>query len=731
MKKILIPNSEELRPLMKPSSIAVVGASSRVNRGTMVIRNLKRFGFQGKVYAVNPKYKEIEDIPCYPTLADLPGPVDFVVCALGSKHVISVMKQAGKIGARAGLVIASGFGDGTGKGKGLSQELYSTCDEFGIKVCGPNCYGLLNVFGNAAPFSGAIVEPLQKGNIGFVLQSGAITRTIHDTPLGRGLGISYIVTSGNETVVELSEYVNWMLDDPQTQVIVTFIEGLKNPARFALVAEKALKMGKPIIALKVGRSVKGQRSTLAHTGSIAGSDASYEAVFQKYGVVRVYDFDELIETALLFSSSRKPHGCGFALVSISGGITGVTADLSEDIGLKLPQLEEATVKQLEEILPDFASIDNPLDTTGVVAENIDDLNEIIPVLDRDRGISAVAVAFNTPQSSESGRNFFKEKSRVLADVYKSVQKPLISFAAASGPVDPEVNGNLKNHGIPFLMGLRESLLAMHRWAWYFERQRLAELPAGRVGQGKGIARVDDCSCQGILSESESKALLKQYGITVTRQELVNNAEEAVAAGRSIGFPVVLKIDSADIPHKTEAGGVKIGIETEKAVLEAYNEIIASVSKYNPSARINGVMVQEMVPPGVEVLLGVTKDPQFGLQIAIGMGGIFVELIRSAALRPVPLAERDVEEMIDSLPLGKLLRGFRGSGPADREALIDAALALSDFAVDLGDSLSEVDINPLVVLPEGKGVIAVDSLVVFEKKAGRDKGYIGNKRGNSL
>lgn len=715
MTTSLIPNYKELKSLMNPASIAIVGASLRGNRGTVVIRNLKRFGFQGEIYAVNPKYKEIEDVPCYPTLSDLPGPVDFVVCALGSQHVLPVMKQAGEIGANAGLVIASGFGDGAGEGKGLSRELHEICNEFGIKLCGPNCYGILNVNGKAAPYSGQIVDPLQPGGIGFVLQSGAITRTIHDTPLGRGLGISYIVTSGNENVVELSEYINWMLEDPQTQVIVTYIEGLKNPARFTAVAEKALKLGKPIIALKVGRSIKGQRSTMAHTGSIAGSDGSYEAIFQKYGVIRVYDFDELIETALIFNSPRKPNGNGFTVVSISGGITGVTADLSEDIGLNLPQFEQKTKEQVENILPEFGVVDNPLDTTGTLAENLDDLKKVISVLDKDNGIGAVSVAFNTAQSSQSGRSFFEEKSRVLAEVNKGMQKPLIAFAAASGPVAPEVNRILGDQDIPFLIGIRESLLAMKRWSWYHERQRLASLPAGRVGNGKRIAKPEEWPKGAVLSESEAKALLSRYGITVTRQELVGTSNEAVAASKIIGFPVVMKINSADIPHKTEAGGVKIGLKTESEVINAFNEIIDSVRKFNPSARLNGVMVQEMVPPGIEVLLGVTRDPQFGLQIAVGLGGIFVELLRSVSLRPVPLTKRDVEEMIDSTPLGKMLAGFRGSGLADREALIDATLALSNFASDLGDSLAEVDINPLVVLPKGQGVVAVDSLIVFNKE----------------
>lgn len=712
---------ESLRPLMSPSSIAVVGASPKGNRGSFILRNLRRFNYRGKVYAVNPRCSEVEGIPCYPSLKELPEPVEFVAVAVNTQHVVEVMRQAGGSGVKAGLVIASGFGEGSGKGKAVQQELNSVCAEYGIKICGPNCYGILNVHQGTAPYSGGIVNPLVPGNIGFVLQSGAMTRSMHDSAIGRGMGISYIVTSGNEAVVELSEYLDWLVEDRNTKVIVAYIEGLKNPARFAAVAEKALLRGKTIIALKVGRSEKGKEATLAHTGSVAGSEASYEALFQKYGVVRVNDIDELIEAALLFSSPRRLAGDGFAVASISGGLCSLVSDLAEEIGLKLPALGDVSNQLLNECLPHFGVASNPLDATGAAAEDPATLARAVSAIAQDPGISSVAVVFNTPQSSADSRSFFQNKARLIAELQETTAKPLVAFSAASGPVDPGVLEPLQKAGIPFLTGTRESLLGLKSWSWYSAKHRMAASGAsqGRIGSGKGLVKPGSWTAGSVLAEREAKELLSLYGIPVARQELAASSRDAVAASMRIGFPVALKIDSPDLPHKTEAGGVKLGLHSPEEVAEAYEAIMVAARAFSPTARLMGVLVQQMAPPGVEVLLGVTRDSQFGLQVAVGLGGIFVEMLRSVALRPVPLSERDVQEMIDSIPLAKMLSGFRGRGPADRTALVDAVLTVSDLAADLNKALDEIDVNPLVVLPLGQGVKALDALVVFSSKGGEN------------
>ena len=327
-----------------------------------------------------------------------------------------------------------------------------------MKVCGPNCYGIANVHGRCAPYSGGIVEPLVPGNIGFVLQTGAVTHALHDTMIGRGVGISAIVTSGNEAVVELAEYVDWMLDDPATGVIALFIEGLKNPSRFAAVAEKALRVGKPLVALKVGRSEQGQRATLAHTGSVAGSDQAYEGLFRKLGVIRAEDIDDMRETLILLASPRRPRGPGFALASISGGITTMLTDLAERCGLDTPAPSAATQARLAAALPDFGIALNPLDTTGALVENPAMLAEVAAAFLSDPGIGCFAFALNTPLGTAGHR----QRARMLAEVQRVNEKPLVCFSVASAGIDPTTVDTLASEGVPFLMGARETIRAMRK-----------------------------------------------------------------------------------------------------------------------------------------------------------------------------------------------------------------------------------------------------------------------------
>lgn len=706
------PAPHPLAPLLAPASIAVIGASPRGNRGTVILENIRGRGFAGPLYAINPKYEAIGDVPCYPSLAALPEVPDFVAIALPAEASVAALREAAAAGVKAGLLIAGGFAEGSAAGRDLQGEVQDICRGSGMKICGPNCYGIVNVGTGAAPYSGGIVDPLRPGNVGFVLQSGALTHALHDTLVGRGPGISHIITSGNEAVVELAEYVDWLLDDPGTEVIALFIEGLKDPARFAEVAEKALRLGKPIVALKVGRTERGQRATLAHTGSVAGSDAAYDGLFRKWGVIRAEDIDDMRETLVLLASGRRPQGSGVAIASISGGVTTLLTDLAETCGLNTPAPSAETEAKLRAALPAFGIANNPLDTTGALAEDPTILAAVAGAFLGDPQIGCFALALNSPLGTAGHR----KRARMLAEAQAGIDKPLICFSVTSFGVDAELAGTLAEARIPLLIGARETVLALGRWIWFEERRRAMTGNRGRLASGRGH-RPDLPSGPLVLAEHAATALLAPYeGLRFTRQARAATAEAAAAEAGRLGYPVVLKIDSPDIAHKTEAGGVRLGLRDASEVRGAFAAIMASAAAHAPAARLDGVLVQEMAPKGFEVLLGLSRHGSFGLQLAVGIGGTFVEILRQVALRPVPVSRADAEEMIDETLLGELLRGFRGSGPFDRAALVAAILSLSDAACDLADRLEELDVNPLLVLAEGEGVMALDALAVLRPGA---------------
>lgn len=688
----------------------MVGASPKGNRGTAILQNLRRFGYQGKLFAVNPNYTEIEGVRCVPHLSALPEPVEFVACAVAAEATVEVLDQAAATGVKAGLVIAGGFGEGSGRGGAHAERLRSVAARSGMRICGPNCYGILNVHDNAAPYSGGIVEPLEPGGVGFIIQSGAVSHAVHDTAVGRGLGISYIVTSGNEAVVDLAEYVDWMVADPRTSVIALFIEGLRRPRRFADAAAKALRAGKPIIALKVGRGERGKRAALAHTGSVAGTDAAYEGFFRQCGVVRVEDIDEMRETILLFSSAARPRGRGVAIASISGGMISITSDLADATGLETPEPSAQTRRQLEETLPGFGIAANPLDTTGVLAERPEMLEGVTLAFLSDPGIHTFALAMNTPLGSGGQKTLYQTHARILAQTRPKTDKAIVCFSVPSGAVDPDMFRPLHDAGIPFLMGARESIRALHHWTLYGDRRRALLGERGRLGAGRFPERPS--GAQKVLTERRAVGMLARYGLSFVAHETAGNADEAAAAADRLGYPVAVKVDSADIAHKTEIGGVRLGLRDAGEVRSAVREIMASAARLQPTASVDGVLVQRMAPKGVEVLLGVMRDPALGLQIVVGAGGTLVELMRAVSMRPVPISAADAQEMIDETPLATMLAGFRGQPAADRRALAEALVALSDVASDLGDSLEEIDLNPMLALPDETGVVGLDALVVF-------------------
>jgi acetyltransferase len=702
---------ESIQALLRPSSVAIVGATPGDGRGGWIHEQLLRHGYDGPIYPVNPKYAEIRGARAYPTLLDIPGPVEFVAVALGAGQAISTIEQCAQKGVRAALFVASGFAEAGPAGQAIQAELRRVALAHGIAVCGPNCYGVANLHGRFAAYGGALTEPLRRGPIALLFQSGALTHSAMDPVAARTSGYSYIVTTGNEAVVELADYVAALADDPHTRVIACFAEGLKSPARFFTAARAALARGKRMVVLKTGRSELARRAALAHTGALTGPDDAYDALFRQLGIARVPDLDELIETAELLAQAGPDKPGAAAIITISGGSCGVAADLAQSVGLALAPLAEATTERLRAILPPFASPGNPLDLTGAIGGDPALLPGALDALAADEHVGALALALNTPIGGDQpSRELYQLMCRAVAERAAAGGKLHMVFSISSGAYDPEVVAIASAAGLPLLQGMRESLAALAHW------QRAAvELPAepdSLAGPplAEAIALVRR-SAEATLGEHEAKAVLAAAGLPVAREVLAATADEAVAAAEAIGYPVALKISSPDLPHKTEAGGVRLGLVGPEDVRAAFEQIVASARAYRPDARIDGALVQQQVPGGLELLVGVVNHAGLGPVVVAGLGGVLVEALGDRAVRAAPFDVAEARAMIAETRAGRLLAGWRGGPPLDADALALALARVSRLAWELRDEVAAIDINPLIVLPQGHGVAIVDALIV--------------------
>jgi len=702
----------DLDPLLNPAAIAVVGASERRgSAGRTVLENLRHLEYQGTVYAIHPMYKEVLGYACYPDLKSLPRPVDSVAVLLAAERVLPILETAIETGARAAWVLASGFAEAGPEGQARQADLTSLADQTGLMVCGPNCIGVANLVDRVATYSPALSPATRAGGVSAVVQSGAICLGLANAAR---FGFRYLISSGNEAVLDSADYIGYLASDRHTRVIIAFLEGIRRPQAFMAAAQAAADAGKPILLVKVGRSEPARRAVQAHTGSLAGSDAVCDAAFRRLGVMRLDTLDELVETAELFLTCPPPTGEGVGLLSLSGGHISLVADLAQDMGLEFPALSEEAEQALSKILPPYSPITNPLDAWGS-----GDLQRTYPacvkVVSREEKVHLLAVSRDTPPAVAP---LEVEQSRSVAQAAvqaaQDTGKPVLMFSNLSTTFQPEVRKVLDEGGVPYLQGTRETLRAVQAFVRYasFCRRMGKPIASGCPSPGDlSDWRRKLQGTRGALTEIEGRRLLAAYHIPGPREAMAATVEEAVDAARRIGYPVVLKILSPDVQHKTDIGGVRVGLQTESAVATAAREVMKATRQHRPQARLEGVLIQEMIPSdAVEVIVGILHDPDFGPVIVFGSGGILVELLEDSSLRLPPLSHREALQMIRETRGERLLQGFRGQPPADVDALVDTLVRVSQLAVDLGDLIAALDINPLMVLPRGQGVCAVDALV---------------------
>ena len=708
---------KDLTPMLEPKSIAILGASERHgSAGRLVLENLHFLGYQGEIYAINPKNETVLGHKCYKSLEEVGKPIDMVAILIGAKNVLPTLQTMKKLGIPACWVLASGFSESGEEGKKLQKQVSDYAKENNLLVLGPNCIGIANLLGHSATYSVAINPRIKAGNISVVMQSGAILMGLANSAR---CGFRYLISAGNQAVLETSDFIGYLAQDPGTKVICTFVEGIKDAPKFIAAVRAAYEAGKPVIMLKVGRSEAAQRAVQAHTGSLAGSDNVLNAVLKREGVIRVNSLDELVETAELFSACPLPKNDGIALLSLSGGQIGLVGDISQGMGLNFPKFSQEAIDDLMKILPDFCSPANPLDAWGN-----GDLEKMYPgcvdVVSRQDNIGIIAMSRDTPIGVADRE---VEQSMRIADaaikVKETTDKGVFLFSNFSGSFDPSVEKYLRDHGVPYLQGTQEALSAVQALEAYAKkRSKPARVEA--VNPVSDAVRAEwkqrFANMDRPLTETESRELLAAYGIRGPIEKTAATADEAVKICNEIGYPVVMKILSPDIKHKTECGGVKVGLKTDEDAKAAFAEIMKNAAAYDPKARLDGVSIQEMIPStAVEVLLGVIQDASFGPVIVFGAGGILVELMKDSVLGLAPLNKEEALEMIHSTKIVKMLKGFRGNPETDIDALADALVNLSFLASDFADEMSALDINPLMVLPKGKGVCAVDALIEAKKK----------------
>lgn len=687
---------DALGRLLRPRSVAVVGASADATKLTgRPVAYLRRNGFAGRIFPVNLRVDAIGDLVCYPDVASLPEAPDVGLVLLGAERVNEAVRQLAARGTAAAIVLAGGFGEGGEDGKRRQRELKEAAGA--MRVLGPNTIGLVNLTDDIVlSASGALeMEAFPRGNIALVSQSGGILGSLLSRAAARDIGFSKLVATGNEADIEVAELVEHLLDDEATGVIALYLEGLRNPARFRVAAERAAALGKPIVAFKVGRSESGARSAVSHTGALAGADATYDAFFRQLGVVRAETFSDLLDVPAALATGRRLAGRRVAIVTSTGGAGTLLADAAGMAGFDTPEPDEATAERLLALDIRDAELDrNPIDVT-LAGLRPDLFRGAIGALLDSPSYDAVIVVIG---SSALGAPDLV--ARPLIEALATSDKPLIAYVS---PDAPAILRHLNANGAPAFAAPESCAAALSAMLHVSRRRTIPSVQSGAVSELPELP-------PGALNEAESKALFARFGVPVVTEEAAGTPEEAEAAAQRIGERVVVKILSRAILHKTEVGGVAVGIHLEE-VRGRCEEMAARIGAAHPGA-VEGFLVQEMVGGGTEMILGAHRDPQLGVTILLGLGGVTAKLFQDTAIRLPPVDAGEAAAMVAELKASALLAGFRGRPKGDVAALVRAVSAFSDMVMALGDRLVEAEINPLFVLPEGQGARAADGLVVL-------------------
>ena len=700
----------QLEYLLRPRSVAIVGASQKAGAiGHTTVKNFKDLGFQGKVYCVNPRYNEVEGFPCFPTVADIPDPIDLAIITVPDQFVVDAMKDCAKKKVSYVIIFSAGFAERGEDGLKMQNEILDISKQHGIRVIGPNTMGIYNVKDKIAlTFTPASTSKWLSGNVGLVSQSGATGGTILNTTEEEKIGFSYVITTGNQIDLTTLDIAEAFLEDDDTHMIAAYMEAVPDGQQLKELGMKALKKRKPIIVLKSGHSEAGQKAALSHTASMTGTKAAFELVAKEYGFTMVSDIEEITDAIKAFNSKKRLKGNRVATVVISGATGIMIADRLSECGLELVELTNETKKRLREVVPDYLSIENPVDIASTLLMNPGIFTHSINTLVAAEEVDALII--HLPFGKDLGGLKFAQD---IVETSKKTDKPIIVLTTGTEESTADIRKYLNQNHVPAYRNIKSGVKSLQ---YLLEYEKIYNKCAGLSAKST-IQTTTEISWQFAsnltVTEPEVKRLLSQSGIPVPRGDVGKNLDELLQIASTLSYPLVAKIVSQDITHKSDVGGVFLPIKNQEELKRAYETIMESVAKHVPSAKIEGILIEELAQgPFLEAFVGVKRDPVFGPIIMCGLGGVYVEVIKDLSQRLAPITEEDALEMIRELKSYPLFTGFRKGAKYDVQAFAKVLADISRLALNLGNQWSEIEINPLIVREEEKGVMALDGLITM-------------------
>ncbi len=697
-----------LQRLLNPRGIAIIGASTDSSRpGAQTLNALTQRGYQGGIYPVNPKYSEMGGVPCYSSIVDVPQPCDVAVIAVPAAQVPSMVAACGDSGVAFAVVLGGGFRESGERGQQIEAELLRVAREKGVRLLGPNCLGFVNVPDRVYAGFGSMVRPpfVGPGIVSAVIQSGGFGNSLVMRCSAAGIGFRHIIASGNETDLTTVELIEACIDDPATQIILTYVEGIRDGRAFMVAARRALAAGKPLIAWKAGNSTQGMRAAASHTANMTGSYDIFRAMFKQCGVIEMHDMEDIVDYVQAFLAQRPALGRNVAVMGGSGGSAVVFSDAADTYGLKLAALSPQTQSVLAENLPSIASLENPIDfAAGFATEaNAPRMLAAIEAVLADPGIDQLALMLATIVGAPGAA-----LATALARAATRYNKPILVFWASPKEASAQAYDILRQACIPVMSSPNRVAQTMGMLADYAQARSACQTAAP---VSPTISKILPLWQDTVLDERQSKQLIAAFGIPVT-QDRVYPAEAIDVGGDDLPFPLVVKIVSPDITHKSDIGGVCLDVRDAQQLLDASRSILVKVRQAAPQARLSGLLVSEMIHGGLETIIGVVNDDSFGPVVAFGLGGVFAEALKDMSYRVAPFDISSAHSMINELRSASLFSGMRGQAARDVEALAQALVVVSEAAWQMRDQLDELDINPMLVLERGKGVVAVDALAVL-------------------
>lgn len=712
MADIPSTSPERLHTFFRPQSIALVGATDNSRWSLYTFENLKKFAFPGPIYLINPNRDIAHGQSTLKTLRDLPGPVDLAFLMVSTPRVLPIVREAAEMGISHFVILTAGFSEVGAQGARLEQELLLFAREHNLTLLGPNGNGFINITDRITPYGLPITPPMKAGPVGVVLQSGALASAVLAFAQAHAIGLSLLVSMGNESMISVTDVIDYLLADEATRSIALFLESIRHPDELRRVAERARELRKPIVALKIGKSEVSSRTALAHTGALVGDDGVNDAVLRQLGILRVSSLEDLLTTAGLAGYTGPLPGRRMGVVTPSGGACDIISDLAHDAGIELPEFAPETLQRLQAFLPPFSTAHNPLDVTGYVVVDGTLQQRALEVVLDDPGLDfvldLVSIDGTRDPTPAIQATFFEQYDR-LAAIIRAGQHPVVLSSNACLDLPPTARAVVERTGLHFTAGLGHGIHALGQLLWWSE---LISRPLARTPEEVLPGSPPVLAHNESWSEARARILLSAAGIPIVPGILATSAEEAVQAAHQLGLPVALKIQSAAIPHKSDVGGVALNLDSTQTVSAGFTTMLEQVQARCPTATIEGVLVSPMRTAGIELLVGIVRDSIWGLVLTLGLGGIWTEALKDTVLRVLPVQRAEIGAMLGELRGAPMLRGGRGRPPVDLEALSDVIYRISMLARSLGPQLNALEINPLLI--DGSRIEALDILVNWQE-----------------